>query len=156
MKILLIESFLQGDYDTVRQRLSVIVIIWVLVGIAIAVDLFVGYRKAKQRKEARTSCGLRKTVDKTIRYYALMIIGFLFDCIIYFFFKYPIATFVFAFFIFAIELKSIYERADVKTQKNELQVMKEILEIVKNKNNLPEKLCEMLENKTAKNEEDNE
>ena len=146
MKLLLIEPFLKGEYEIVKMRLGIILIIWVLVGIAVAVDLISGVRKAKQRGEIRTSYGLRRTVDKALRYYSLMIIAFLFDCIITFYVQYPVATFVFAAFLFAIELKSIWENADTKTKKNELQIMKEIAEFLKNRDDFANKLYEMLKN----------
>jgi preprotein translocase subunit Sec63 len=136
MKLLFIQSFLEGDYQTTKVHLAVILIMWVAVGVAMTVDLFSGYRKAKQRKEARTSKGLRRTIDKAIRYYSLMIIAFLFDCIITFFSPYPIATFIFAGFIFAVELKSIWEKAKDKTKKKEMETMKEILSLIENKDNL--------------------
>ena len=147
MKVLLIESFLHKDYEIFKIRLAIILIIWVLVGVAIAVDLISGCRKAKQRNEVRTSYGLRRTVDKSLRYYSLMVIAFLFDCIVMFFVKYPVATFVFAAFLFAIELKSIWENADTKTKKNELQMMKEIAELIKNKDDFASKLLEMIKKK---------
>jgi len=146
MTLLLIEPFLKGEYEIVKMRLGIILIIWVLVGIAVAVDLISGVRKAKQRGEIRTSYGLRRTVDKALRYYSLMIIAFLFDCIITFYVQYPVATFVFAAFLFAIELKSIWENADTKTKKNELQIMKEIAEFLKNRDDFANKLYEMLKN----------
>ena len=147
MQLLLIESLLNGDYDVVKMRLGIIIIVWVLVGVAVSVDLLTGYRKAKQRKEARTSYGLRRTVDKSLRYYSLMIIAFLFDCIIMFFLNYPVATFIFAAFLFAIELKSIWEKADAKIKKNEVEMMREIAELLKNREDLVGKVLEIIKEK---------
>jgi hypothetical protein len=150
----MIEHFLTKNYDALKMQLGIILIVWVLVGVAIAVDLFTGYRKAKQRGEARTSYGLRRTVDKSLRYYSLMIIAFLFDCIIMFFLQHPVATFIFAAFLFAIELKSIWEKADKKTQKNELQMMKDIIELIKNREDLAEQFAKLLKEKTEKKKEE--
>jgi hypothetical protein len=126
---------------------------WIAVGIAMALDLLSGYRKAKQRNEARTSNGLRRTVDKAIRYYSLMIIAFLFDCIITFFSPYPIATFIFAAFVFAIELKSIWEKAHEKTKKKELETIKEIISLVENKEHLLQMLIHSLPKSTENHTE---
>lgn len=155
MNLLFVQAFLEGDYRTVKLRILIICVMWGAVGIAMIVDLFSGYRKAKQRKEARTSYGLRRTVDKAVRYYSLMIIAFLFDCIITFFFNYPIATFIFAGFLFIIELKSIWEKAHEKTKKNELETMKEILLFLDNRDDIRQLLLSKLNESNNKNTEGN-
>lgn len=69
-----------------KELNELFVIAWMLFGIymlvllLIGADLWSGYRKAKQRGEARTSYMLRKTVDKIARYYnALLALTFV-DC----------------------------------------------------------------------------
>lgn len=148
MKLLLIESFLLKEYDVFKLRIGIILIIWGLVLVAIAVDFVSGFRKAKLRGEARTSSGLRRTVDKVVRYYSLMLIALLFDCIVMFFLNYPIVTFIFAGFLFAVELKSIWEKADKKTKKTELETILEIAELLKNKEDLLNKVIEIVKEKT--------
>jgi hypothetical protein len=154
MKLLLIEPFLLKEYDVFQLQVGIILIVWGLVLVAIAVDFVSGYRKAKQRGEARTSSGLRRTVDKAVRYYSLMIIALLFDCIVMFFLNYPIVTFIFAGFLFAVELKSIWEKADKKTKKTELDTILEIAELVKNKEDLVSKIIEIIKEKSQKQPED--
>ena len=111
---------------------SMIIVIWiafamyVLVFLAILADLWSGVRKAKIMGKARTSYGLRRTVEKMLKYYNLLIILSIIDCMqivcIWYldtYYKFsipmiPIITIVGAIGIGLIELKSIYEKADDK------------------------------------------
>lgn len=109
-----------------------IVVIWiafamyVLVFLAILADLWSGVRKAKSMGKARTSYGLRRTVEKMLKYYNLLIILSIIDCMqivcvwyldTYYEFSIPmipLITIIGAIGIGLIELKSIYEKADDK------------------------------------------
>ena len=109
-----------------------IIVIWIafamyaLVFLAILADLWSGVRKAKALGKARTSYGLRKTVEKMLKYYNLLMILSIIDCMqivcIWYLDTYyqfsipmiPIITIMGAIGMGLIELKSIYEKADDK------------------------------------------
>lgn len=111
---------------------NLIILIWMLFGLyalvllAILADLWSGVRKAKQRGEARTSFGFRRTVDKLSRYYNLLLVLTIIDAMqivgIWYLDKYyqfnipllPVITIIGALGIGFIELKSIYEKAEDK------------------------------------------
>ena len=61
---LFIQPFFEGNYNDLRLKLAIVLIMWLFVSIAMGVDLLAGWRKAKERGEARTSYGLRRTVNK--------------------------------------------------------------------------------------------
>ncbi len=104
---------------------------YLLVLFAILADLVSGLRKARKRGEARRSKALRRTVEKAATYYnalaALTIIDAMqIAAVIYLRAAcgyeniplFPILTLLGAIGIAIIEVKSIYEKADEKEQKN--------------------------------------
>jgi len=97
--------------------------------IAMAIDLISGVYKAKQRKEVRTSYGLSRTVSKFILYCGSAIIAAMIDLMIHYshlmiLMKFaplvgvPVITCLLSVFLCIIEIKSIREKADEKTNKD--------------------------------------
>jgi len=156
--LLIIESYLNQDFPALRIKLAVIAIMWLFVAIAITLDLISGWRKAKERNEARTSYGLRRTVTKTVLYYAMMLFAFMFDCIGMFFYPQPYVTFVAAGFLIFIEAKSIFEKAHDKDRRKLSNSVKDLSVMLENKDDLIKGLTKLIkklsEEKEEKNEED--
>ena len=145
----------------VITQLVILFIIYILVAVAIFLDLWAGVRKAKARGEYRSSTGLRKTVAKFCSYYNMLLAITVIDILqmlvvglLDFEYGYtvpviPIITAVGASFIGFIEVKSIFEnnadkeRAKVQAAATDLhRLMKEdgakdilatALEIIQNK-----------------------
>jgi hypothetical protein len=131
------------------SQLGVVAIIlfaeYLLVLLAVVADLWSGVRKAKQRGEARTSYGFKRTVDKLCKYYNLMVILTILDLMqivgIWYMDQYygyrlpvfPVVTLLGAIFIGLIEAKSIYEKADEKVKDDYHQVAALLAEISKNR-----------------------
>ena len=97
--------------------------------IAMAIDLISGVYKAKQRGEVRTSYGLSRTVSKFILYCGSAIIAAMIDLMIHYshlmiLMKFaplvgvPVITCLLSVFLCIIEIKSIREKADEKTNKD--------------------------------------
>ena len=119
---------------------------YILVLFAIAADLWSGLRKAKERGEARTSYGLRRTVDKLSRYYNFMFAFTVMDlmqmlaawylttCYDFTIPLFPAITLVGSLSLGAIELKSIYEKSDDKTRKDANDVLILAKEIAASRN----------------------
>lgn len=145
-----------------------IIVIWVafamyvLVFLAIMADLWSGVRKAKVLGKARTSYGYRRTIEKMLKYYNLLLILSIIDgmqlvCIWYldnyYDFKVPlvpIITIVGAIGIGLIELKSIYEKADDK----ELRKITELTgTIITNKDDLKKITSVIMEYLKSENHE---
>ena len=103
---------------------------YVMVLLAVIADLISGVRKARQRGEARRSKAFRLTVDKTARYYNALFALSVIDAMqiaaveylrISFDFSLPLIpvfTLIGSIGIAMIEVKSIYEKADVKQQRD--------------------------------------
>ena len=126
--------------------------LYLLVLLAIISDLVSGVRKAKQRGEARTAYGLKRTIDKLSRYYnglfAITIVDLMQMIGVWYLDGYyefhipllPLLTFVGAIFIGFIEVKSIYEKADDKV-KNQSQQVSEMMGYIAGHKDKPEDIA---------------
>jgi len=111
----------------------------------IGFDFWAGTRKAKQRGETITSDKWQRTVAKISRYYNMLLALTVLDCMqmacIWFLDNYygyhlpmfPIITLVGAFVVGAIEVKSIFEKAEDKAKKDVSDVAVLVSEIMKSK-----------------------
>lgn len=119
----------------------------------IALDYWSGIRKAKKRGEPIYSDKMKRTVDKISRYYnailAMMVVdviqvtGFIF---LYLFngwsaYTFPVFTLGAVLFVAAIEIKSIYEPADVKEEREMKEAAKLARVIMEHKND-PKEIAE--------------
>ena len=102
--------------------------ICVVVLCAIAWDFAVGWRKAKERGEARTSYAMSRTATKLVTYYGAMGVGFSIDlllnigqlwCIVGIerLTHVPLVMTIISVFLCVVELVSIQESADTKMKK---------------------------------------
>ena len=145
--LLFVQSLLNQDYPSLRFKLAIVGIMWLMVTIAMTIDLISGWHKAKERGEARTSYGLRRTVSKAVLYYALMLFAFMFDCIGTFFYAQPYITLIAAAFLIFIECKSILEKAHEKDKWKMNKSIEELYVMLDNKDDLLKGLSEILKNK---------
>lgn len=119
----------------------------------IALDYWSGIRKAKKRGDPIYSDKMKRTVDKISRYYnailAMMVVdviqvtGFIF---LYLFngwsaYTFPVFTLGAVLFVAAIEIKSIYEPADVKEEREMKEAAKLAKVIMEHKND-PKEIAE--------------
>lgn len=127
------------------------VVAWMLFGILLSPLFFIGFdfwagvRKAKQRGEKITSEGWKRTVDKVARYYNMLLALVVIDCMqiagVWYLDNYydyhipifPFVTIMGALVVAAIEVKSIFEKAEDKVKKQVSDVSSLALEIAKSK-----------------------
>ena len=107
--------------------------------IFIALDYWAGVRKAKQIGEPIRSDKMKRTADKVARYYNCILAMVVLDMIqitafifLYLYndwdaYTFPFFTLIAVLFVAAIEIKSIYEPADVKERRQ----LKEVTELAK-------------------------
>lgn len=125
----------------------------------IALDYWAGIRKAKKRGDPIMSDKMKRTVDKLSRYYnailamlvldAIQISGFVFlhlfndwSC-----YTFPLFTIIAVGFVAAVEIKSIYEPADVKERRENhdvLELAKAIAEHRKDPSEIAKDIAEFL------------
>lgn len=109
-------------------QLAVLSVVYVLVFFVVMLDLISGLGKAKRRGKLRSSYALRKTVDKLVRYFSMLLVITAIDAVQMLAISQwdistghnipilPFLTFLAAMFVGFIELKSIYENSDEKEQ----------------------------------------
>lgn len=114
-----------GQFST---QITILAIVYILVFFVVMLDLISGMMKAKRRGKLRSSYAMRKTVDKLVRYFSMLLVitaidavqmlavsqwdlatGHKIPCL-------PFLTFLAAMFVGFVELKSIYENSDEKEQ----------------------------------------
>ena len=126
-----------------REQLIFLLFIVILMLIAplilIALDFWAGIRKARKRGVPIHSDKMKRTIDKASRYYngifAMMVLDVIQIAMFVFLHLYngwgawtvPIFTLIGVAFVAAVEIKSIYEPADVKENRE----MKEVTELAK-------------------------
>lgn len=105
----------------------------------VGLDFWAGIRKARKRGEQIFSDKMKRTVDKISRYYNAILAMLVVDCIqmsafifLYLYYGWtaytlPVFTLAAVLFVAGIEVKSIWEPADVKEQRE----MKEITTLAK-------------------------
>lgn len=154
--VLFIQSFLNGDYAALRFKLAIVLIMWLFVTIAMIFDLISGWRKAKERGEARTSYGLRRTVNKSVMYYALMLFAFMFDCIGTFFYPLPYITMIAAGFLIFIEGKSIFEKAHDKDKRKLNKSLEDLAVLLGHKDDLINGVAEIVKKYVNEQKDNND
>lgn len=116
-----------------RLLYMVSVIAMVVVIVAIAMDLLSGWRKAKERGDARTSYAFSRTITKFLLYEGALIISVGIDTLIHFvwammrtetIYVVPCVTCLIAIVLCIVEMWSIKEKADKKTRNNLNAVLK--------------------------------
>lgn len=154
-EILFVNSFLSGDYAVFRTQVAIVGVMWLLVAIAIIIDLISGVRKARERGEMRTSYGFKQTVNKMVLYYAFMLFAFMFDCIGMFFYPLPAVTLIASAFLIFIECKSVLEKAHDKDKRKFNRSLNELVMLLENKDDLLKGITEIIKKQSEENEKDN-
>lgn len=111
--------------------------------VACVADLWSGVRKAKQRGEHIRSHKLRETIEKATKYYNILMILTLTDALQmafvifadhlygYNIVLFPFVTLIGTIGVVAIELKSIFEKADAKSRKDYKQLADAVVNLAR-------------------------
>lgn len=121
----------------------------------IGLDYWAGIRKARKRGQPIYSDKMKRTVDKISRYYNAILAMMVVDIIqitafifMYLFngwsaYTFPAFTLVAVLFVAAIEIKSIYEPADVKEQRENRDVI-ELAKAISTHKSDPKEIAEAI------------
>lgn len=149
-------------------REQLIVLLFVVLGmlvtplIFIALDYWAGIRKARKRGDPIRSDKMKRTIDKVSRYYngifALMVLDLLQITAFVFLhiyngwsaYTFPLFTLIGILFVAAVEIKSIYEPADVK-ESRELKEVTELAKAIAAHKSDPEEIAEAIAKYLNKN-----
>lgn len=137
--------------EKARLFFSLLLVICILVISAIMLDLWDGVHTAKITNQRIHSHKLRVTISKISEYFRFIMIGFLVDCLGFFFDFYllPFVALLFGAGLIAVEAKSMFEHANRrKSHTTELPtIIKSIMDCVSEKD--AKKIIEHLTNAAA-------
>ena len=112
----MIEFFVTGDFKVIQSQVYIILAMWVIMILAVCVDLWAGTDSAKARGEKIYSGGLRRTFSKLGDYWRIQVMALIFDligsCIDWY--KLPFASMLVTAAIVLIEGRSVWENEKAK------------------------------------------
>lgn len=157
------ETILSGT----GNMMIVVVLACIIVLFAMMIDLCSGLYKAKQRKEIRSSWGLKRSLSKFIMYEGGMLIAAGVDLLMHLskmlqiihldeLYGVPVVTCILGIFLLVVEFLSVKEKADEKT-KTEFARTASLAAAMVNKDELVEALTQAIieSRKGDKNEDPN-
>lgn len=159
MKLLFLTKYLDGNNDAIIQELHIVLLAFVLVFVAMFIDLIFGVRAAKLRGEARTSYGFRRTTLKFLEYYAIMMLTFIIDVIasISEHSNLPYVTFLAALILVGIEAFSVYENFQNKKLKSVgKEDLKTLLTLIQNRDDILNSVIEAAQKKLEESDKPND
>ncbi len=126
-------EILNKNYDGIWLQIMIIFMTWVIVILAIGIDLFFGIQKSKSAKIYMHSFGLRQTSGKVVQYLAFMFFMVFVDVLnpVWVYTKFvplPLFSIFGAIVLVYTEFKSVREKSSDKFR---LAVTKNPLEIIK-------------------------
>ena len=156
----MIIDYLEGDYKTLITTLFVVCFAWIVVIVAMLIDLYFGVKKAKELGEATSSEGFRRTINKATYYFALMGFAFLFDIfdvVTPYFFPHPLGSIPFVSVFAALglvltEAKSVREKAEEKARRRTEESFRKILELMQNREDVMREIADHLKKERQKQE----
>lgn len=77
----MIDFFKTGNYGLLHDYILVILVMWTVMVLAVAVDLWAGVDSARARGEKIYSGGLRRTFSKLGDYWRIQVMALIFDLI---------------------------------------------------------------------------
>ena len=77
----MIEFLVTGDFKIIQSQVYIILAMWVMMCVAVCVDLWAGTDSAKARGEKIYSGGLRRTFAKLGDYWRIQVMALIFDLI---------------------------------------------------------------------------
>jgi hypothetical protein len=125
----------------ITSMLAIVCIEILIVIVAMAVDFASGYYKAKLRGEERNSQGMKRTISKFILYVGGQIIASGVDSIFYICGGWgifhlsalsvvPVVNTIMSLFICAVEIRSVWEKAERKQKRDALQTAEAIVKLM--------------------------
>ena len=142
-------------YNFINEHLMIHVVIITLayagVIISMFVDLVFGVKKAKERNEARTSTGYKKTSTKAQKYFSPMLCLTVIDVMASVIVPFPVFTMAWAAYCIFCEFKSVREKSWEKAEM--LKAQKTMSVVIENKEDIAKLVGEFLFNTKEGKEE---
>lgn len=140
-------------HDHLYMHVILIVLAFAGTLVAMAIDLVFGVRKARERNEAATSTGLKKTATKAQKYFSPMLCLTVIDVMASIIVPIPAFTMMWAAYCVFCEFKSVREKSWEKAEI--LKAQKTMNVVIENKEDIAKLVSEFLFNRD-KEENDKE
>lgn len=112
----MIEFLLTGNFNVIQAQVYIILGMWLVMILAVCIDLWAGVDSAKSRGEKIYSGGLRRTFSKLGDYWRIQVMALIFDligsCIAWY--NLPYASMLVTAAIVLIEMRSVWENERAK------------------------------------------
>lgn len=139
--IAFIPGIVNDDWTYITIKLIIVGAAWLMVLMAMSIDLIFGIKKAKATGEYITSEGYRRSIHKFVYYYITLLFALIFDCILSIVTYYlpfplsvaPLVTLGAALGLILTEWKSVNEKANEKLRRRINSSYKDLAEILKDK-----------------------
>lgn len=141
-------------HDHLYMHVILIVLAFAGTLTAMGIDLIFGVKKAKERQEARTSTGYKKTSVKAQKYFSPMLCLTVIDVMSSIVIPIPAFTMMWAAYCIFCEFKSVREKSWEKAEI--LKAQKTMSVVIENKEDIAKLVSEFLFNNKDKDEEKNE
>lgn len=143
----MILEIIKGEYEAIISQLHVVLVAWIIVMMAIGIDLYYGIRKSKTTGMFIHSYGLRRTSQKVVQYLSFMLFMMFFDVLNVFWIyfdvqKIPVASIFGAIVLVYTEGKSVREKTSEKFRKAIAEHPGEILEFIKDNKKILKEIVE--------------
>lgn len=132
----MILDYINGQIHLIELKFFIIFFTWLIVLLAIAVDLVFGIKKSKADGIYVHSVGLRRTVTKVINYLAMMLFMLFFDALSPLgllhgnFNILPLASVVGCLILVYIEFKSVREKSENKFRYQTNKALTELIDVL--------------------------
>lgn len=112
----MIDYLMTGEFSRVQSQLYIILAMWVVMIMAVCMDLWAGVDSARARGEKINSGGFRRTIGKLGDYWRIQVMALIFDvigsCIQWY--EHPYASMIVTAAIVLIEGRSVWENERAK------------------------------------------
>ena len=112
----MIDYLVTGEFSRIQLRVYIILAMWVMMVMAVCMDLWAGVNSARARGEVINSGGFRRTIGKLGDYWRIQVMALIFDvigsCIPWY--EYPYASMIVTAAIVLIEGRSVWENERAK------------------------------------------
>ncbi len=131
----MIEFITTGDMSIMQRQALITLVCWLIMVLAVTIDLWTGIDKAKSKKEEIHSKALRMTITKIGEYWRVLVMFLLFDIVASFIVSYtlPYASMLGAICVIGIEACSVLENLKAK-RSSAAKIPEAIVKIIECKN----------------------
>lgn len=120
----MLEVLSTGNYESLQRLGLIMLVLWIIMSLAVLVDLWAGVTRARINGEVIHSYGLRRTVEKLSSYWRIQLMGVTVDLVgsLVSWYTLPFASIIITLGILIVEAISVWENE--KNKKGNTNIVK--------------------------------